>query len=140
MTADELSSVSEEQQHSQRTNPEHDASYRTLMLLERTMTAEKECELAQLQLQHHGLVSQSEMAAIKAETKLAVMEAEAKMKEVHRVEKERIEAQARYEKSALLKDVELREARWRLQIGLSAGLAATCVAITMVVATARGRN
>ena len=97
-----------------------------LTILERTMTAEKEVQIAQLSAKHFEHKLQDERRQSQLEAKVAVMEAEHKMSKLHQAEK-----------ALLVKDVELREARSRVQGAICVGVAAGLVAVVLAVMTMR---
>ena len=98
-----------------------------LTILERTMTAEKEVQIAQLSAKHFEHKLQDERRQSQLEAKVAVMEAEHKMSKLHQAEN----------KALLVKDVELREAQARVQGAISVGVAAGLVAVVLAVMTMR---
>jgi hypothetical protein len=97
-----------------------------LTILERTMTAEKEVQIAQLSARHFEHKLQDERRQSQLEAKVAVMEAEHKMSKLHQSEK-----------ALLVKDVELCEARLRVQGAISVGVAVGLVAVALAVMTMR---
>ena len=98
-----------------------------LTILERTMTADKEVQIAQLSAKHIEHQLQDERRQSQLEAKIAVMEAEHKMSKLHQAEN----------KALLVKDVELREAQARVQGAISVGVAAGLVAVALAVMTMR---
>ena len=95
----------------------------SLALLERTITAEKEREIAQLLQQHLASQGEATMKVRAMEAKLAAMES------THQFEKTLMESQMHHER-------ELREARWRLN-SLGVTVAACVIVVAMMT---RARN